>query len=92
MTIQYGSGTTVASWTITDTKSGVVLVAGGPLVTGGPPVVMGPCDSNNGLCETINFGYGLMLNLTGTGTPIVDGSVAIEACGALWATGDVLTN
>jgi hypothetical protein len=53
---------------------------------------MGPTDSNNGLCEVINFGYGLTLNVNGTGTPVIDGSAAIEACGPLWATGDSLLN
>jgi len=91
LTLQFGSGTTISGWSIVDTKSNVVLVAGGPLPsTGGYPCVMGPCDSNNGLCETMNVGYGLNLLVNGTGTPIVSGSAAIEACGPLWANGDSL--
>ena len=89
MTIEYVSGT-VTGFSITDTKASASIMSGGAIISG-PPLSQGPCDSNNGLCETINYGYGMKMTLTGT-TPSISGSVAVEACGPLWATGDNLNN
>ena len=88
MSIEYVSGT-LTSFSITDTKASSQIMSGGAMAAGAPPIIMGPTDANNGLCETLNFGYGMTMTLSGT-TPAINGSAAVEACGPLWASGDNL--